>query len=87
MNPHAPEGFSRDEVVPSTEQPNPASSGIDVKSSREILQIIHGEDLQAWKTVGDALDVMTSVVDQVVESFRSGGRLFYVGAGTSGLRK
>jgi len=84
MAPCDPEGLPRDELVPSTEQPNPASSGIDIKSSQEIVEIIHGEDLRAWKTVGDALEVIASVVDQVVESFRQGGRMVYVGAGTSG---
>lgn len=67
-----------------TEQPNPASRGIDVKSAREIVEIIHREDLQAWQAVGTALDAIAAVVEEIVGAFRAGGRLVYVGAGTSG---
>ncbi len=71
------------EVLP-TELSNPASRGIDVKSSREIVEIIHREDLRAWEAVGTALDSIALVVEEVVQAFRAGGRLVYVGAGTSG---
>jgi N-acetylmuramic acid 6-phosphate etherase len=70
--------------IPVTELPNPASRGIDILSTREIVGIIHNEDRHAWKAVEDALDVIARVVEQVVEAFQVGGRLFYVGAGTSG---
>jgi N-acetylmuramic acid 6-phosphate etherase len=67
-----------------TEEPNPASRGIDRKSAREIVEIIHREDLRAWEAVGSALDGVARLADVLVESFRRGGRLIYVGAGTSG---
>jgi len=70
--------------VPATEMPNPISRGIDVKTAREIAGIIHDEDFQAWQAVGAALDAIGRVVDEVVDCFRAGGRLIYVGAGTSG---
>jgi N-acetylmuramic acid 6-phosphate etherase len=67
-----------------TEQPNPASLGIDTKSSREILAIINAEDQKVAPAVGACLDAIATVVDAVVQGFGRGGRLFYVGAGTSG---
>lgn len=67
-----------------TELPNPASRGIDSKSAREIVDIIHREDLRAFKAVGAALDAIANVVDELASAFRAGGRLVYVGAGTSG---
>jgi N-acetylmuramic acid 6-phosphate etherase len=73
--PNLPEG---------TEAVNPASLGIDRKSAREIVEIIHQEDLKAWQAIEGALDDVACLVDRVVEAFRYGGRLIYVGAGTSG---
>jgi N-acetylmuramic acid 6-phosphate etherase len=67
-----------------TEQPNPASVGIDGKSTREILEIINREDKKVPTAIEKELASIARVVDVVVESFKKGGRLFYVGAGTSG---
>jgi N-acetylmuramic acid 6-phosphate etherase len=70
--------------VPSTEEVNPASVGIDAKSSRDIVRAMHEEDGVAWRALEPALDAIAAVVDAVAEAFRRGGRLIYVGAGTSG---
>jgi len=70
--------------MPPTELPNPLSRGIDVKTSAEIVDIIHRDDLRAWEAVGEALEPIAEVVEHVVDALRSGGRLLYVGAGTSG---
>jgi N-acetylmuramic acid 6-phosphate etherase len=67
-----------------TEQPNPHSFGIDKKSTIEILRIINREDRKVPLIIGKELKNLADVIDVVVESFRGGGRLFYVGAGTSG---
>lgn len=67
-----------------TEVPNPVSQGIDVKSASEIAAIIHGEDHRAWEAVGTALEVIADVVEEVVRALQAGGRLIYVGAGSSG---
>lgn len=75
---------SSSDELPPTERVNPVSRGIDAKSAREICQIIHGEDVRAWRAVGGAIASIAAVVDRVVEAFRAGGRLLYVGAGTSG---
>lgn len=70
--------------IPLTEASNPRSRGIDGRSALEIVSIIHDEDLRAWEAAGAALAVMAEVVEQVVRAFRAGGRLLYIGAGTSG---
>jgi len=67
-----------------TEQPNPHSLGIDKKSTLEILRIINREDRKVPLVIGRELKSLADVIDTVVESFRRGGKLFYVGAGTSG---
>jgi N-acetylmuramic acid 6-phosphate etherase len=67
-----------------TERPNPRSRGIDTRSTLEILKIINREDHKVPRAVLRALPQVGRVVDRVVEAFRTGGRLFYVGAGTSG---
>jgi N-acetylmuramic acid 6-phosphate etherase len=71
-------------ALPPTEASNPASRGIDRKSSLEILRLIHEEDGKAWRAVEGALEPLAVVVDAVVEALRAGGRLIYAGAGTSG---
>ena len=75
---------SGEDSMPPTELPNPLSRGIDVKTSAQIVEIIHRDDLRAWQAVGEALESIAEVVEHVVDSLRSGGRLLYVGAGTSG---
>ena len=67
-----------------TEQRNPNSTDIDLKSISEIAQIFHEEDRKAVEAVAAESDAITYAVEMIVESFRLGGRLFYVGAGTSG---
>ncbi len=67
-----------------TERENPASFDIDAKSTREILAIINAEDKKVPFAVEKALDCIAALVDDVVESFRKGGKLVYIGAGTSG---
>jgi N-acetylmuramic acid 6-phosphate etherase len=67
-----------------TEQRNPATEQIDSKSSREIVGLINAEDRKVAPIVKEELDHVARAVDIVVDAFRSGGRLIYVGAGTSG---
>lgn len=67
-----------------TERENPASGDIDSKGTLEILQIINSEDKKVAFAVERALPQVAALVDDVVASFRAGGRLFYIGAGTSG---
>ncbi|WP_203663894.1 N-acetylmuramic acid 6-phosphate etherase [Lacticaseibacillus sp. 53-4] len=69
-----------------TEARNPATTHIDVMSTAEILKTINQQDQQVPAVIAapEVMTPLTHIVDQVVASFREGGRLFYIGAGTSG---
>lgn len=67
-----------------TEQRNPNSRGIDRRSTLEIVQLMNDEDAGVAGAVRQALPAVAQAVDVIVERLRGGGRLFYVGAGTSG---
>ena len=67
-----------------TEQRNPRTRGIDTKASLEIVRAIHREDARATRAVATALPSIARAVDAITKALRNGGRLFYVGAGTSG---
>ena len=67
-----------------TERRNERSMDIDTKSSIDILRIINAEDKTVPFAVEKAIDHIAGLVDDVVTAFRKGGRLIYIGAGTSG---
>lgn len=67
-----------------TEQRNPRSARIDQLSTIEIADLINAEDRMVAEAVGEEREAIARAIDMIVESFRAGGRLFYVGAGTSG---
>jgi N-acetylmuramic acid 6-phosphate etherase len=67
-----------------TESPNAASHGLDTKSALEIARIINHEDSKVATSVKRALPEIAIVIDTVARSLRDGGRLIYVGAGSSG---
>ncbi len=67
-----------------TESPNAASQGLDTKSALEIARIINHEDQRVANAVKKALPEIAVVIDTVARSLRDGGRLIYVGAGSSG---
>ncbi len=67
-----------------TEQRNPASEGIDARPTGEILAIINAEDRKVAEAVAGEIPRIAEAVDLIVERIRAGGRLFYIGAGTSG---
>jgi N-acetylmuramic acid 6-phosphate etherase len=67
-----------------TERRNPQSRGLDEKSTREILKVLNREDARVALAVRRELPSVARAVDSIVKAFRSGGKLFYVGAGTSG---
>jgi len=67
-----------------TEQRNPNTMDIDSKSTVEILEIINSEDQRVATIVKEEIPYIAKAVDLIVESFKNYGRLFYVGAGTSG---
>jgi N-acetylmuramic acid 6-phosphate etherase len=67
-----------------TEQANPASVEIDRASTEEVLRIINAEDRRVPDAVAEAIPQIGQAVDAVVHAIEQGGRLFYIGAGTSG---
>lgn len=67
-----------------TESQNEASQGLDTKSALEIARIINHEDAKIAAAVKKAIPEIAEVIDQVARSLRDGGRLIYVGAGSSG---
>lgn len=67
-----------------TEQRNPDSLDLDSMSTREVLSLMSREDEKALAAVRREIPNIERAVELVVSSFRKGGRLIYVGAGTSG---
>jgi len=67
-----------------TESLNEASLGLDTKSALEIARIINHEDAKVAAAVKKAIPEIAQVIDQVARSLRDGGRLIYIGAGSSG---
>jgi N-acetylmuramic acid 6-phosphate etherase len=75
-----PENLSR----LATEQPNRASTDLDLKSALEVARIINAEDAKVAVAVQRALPQIARAIDLIANALRRGGRLIYVGAGTSG---
>jgi N-acetylmuramic acid 6-phosphate etherase len=67
-----------------TEQPNPASEGIDALPTERILEIINAEDRLVADAVAREIPAIARAVDAIAAAMSAGGRLFYIGAGTSG---
>lgn len=67
-----------------TERRNPRSADIDRLSSLEIVDVLNAEDATVPARVAEARAEIARAIDLVAAAFRRGGRLFYVGAGTSG---
>lgn len=67
-----------------TEDVNPQTAAIDNAPARQIVQMLHEQDALVASAVGTQLDEIAKAVEMATQAFRSGGRLVYVGAGTSG---
>jgi N-acetylmuramic acid 6-phosphate etherase len=67
-----------------TEQSNSRSQHIDSMTSEEIIQTINEEDRTVADSISRALPQIAQAIDLIVERLNRGGRLIYVGAGTSG---
>ena len=67
-----------------TERRNPDTQNLDMLSAYDLVSVIQREDAKVAAAVRQALPSIAAAVDVIVESLRSGGRLFYIGAGTSG---
>lgn len=70
--------------LPPTEERNPRSRGFDRKSTIDLVRTLNREDAKVSGAVRRELPAIARAVDRIVQAFQQGGRLFYVGAGTSG---
>ncbi len=71
-------------MLPITEQENPRTANIDKLPTLEAIRLINAEDKLIAFAVEKVLPEITASVDKIVERLKNGGRLFYVGTGTSG---
>lgn len=67
-----------------TEQNNPNSHNLDQLSSLELVDLFNQEDAQTLQAIAQARIALATAIDQTAAALQQGGRLFYVGAGTSG---
>ncbi|MBW8348536.1 N-acetylmuramic acid 6-phosphate etherase [Bacillus sp. IITD106] len=67
-----------------TEQINQNTVSIDQMSSLEIIKLMNSEDRSVAEAISKELPRIAAVIDVIHDSFKNGGRLFYIGAGTSG---
>ena len=71
-------------LIPTTEKRNRASENIDKLSTKQIVDLINSEDSLVPAAVARQSKQIAAAIDMIVDRFKKGGRLFYVGAGTSG---
>ena len=71
-------------MLPETEQENPKTADIDKLPTLEAIRLINDEDKKVAAAVEKVLSEIAETVDKIVERLKNGGRLFYVGTGTSG---
>jgi len=72
------------ELFPITEEENPRTTNLSSLSSLEIVSVMNSEDAGVASAVRAVLPDVAHAVDGIVERLRTGGRLFYIGTGTSG---
>src|SRR6476620_324552 len=72
------------ESIPLTEQENPRTEKISSLSTGDIVRLRNDEDARVPAAVREALPRVAQAVDGIVDRMQSGGRLFYIGTGTSG---
>jgi N-acetylmuramic acid 6-phosphate etherase len=80
--PKTPVASSRGYLL--TEQNNPKSANLDRLSSLEIVDVFNQEDERTIGAIAGAREDLALAIDRITAALRSGGRLFYIGAGTSG---
>ncbi len=67
-----------------TEGRNPASERLDELSALELARLMNAEDARVLEAVGSQVEAIAQAIDVIADRLRAGGRLVYVGAGTSG---
>ena len=82
MSPGAFEDVQRGHLL--TEQVNPASSELDALSTEDLVGVFVAEDGKPQEAVAGAAAALAQAIDAIAQRLQAGGRLFYLGAGTSG---
>jgi len=72
------------ESIPLTEQENPRTEQIGSLSTADIVRLMNDEDARVAAAVRDVLPSVARAVDEIVKRIQGGGRLYYIGTGTSG---
>jgi len=72
------------ESIPLTEQENPHTANLSSSSTLDIVRLMNEEDARVAEAVRQVLPQVARAVDQIVQRVAAGGRLFYLGTGTSG---
>ena len=72
------------DLLPVTEQENPSTANLSAQTPLEIVRLMNDEDALVAPAVGLTLPEIARAVDGIVERLKQGGRLFYIGTGTSG---
>ncbi|MFO0868241.1 MAG: N-acetylmuramic acid 6-phosphate etherase, partial [Pirellulales bacterium] len=67
-----------------TEERHPAAGRVDALTALEFVQLMHAEDQHAVAAVGRVAQAVAGAIDCIAQRLREGGRLIYLGAGTSG---
>ena len=70
--------------ISKTEERNPLSTHLDVMSTTDMARLVISANYDAVRAVENAADSIAAAIDAIALSFKNGGRLFYIGAGTSG---
>ena len=78
----APLGEDRGHLL--TEQANPASAGLDALATTDLVDLFCRNDLEPQQAVAAAAPALAAAIDAIASRLQAGGRLFYLGAGTSG---
>jgi N-acetylmuramic acid 6-phosphate etherase len=76
--------MKKDEQLPLTEQENPRARNLERLSALEVVRLMNGEDAGVALAVERVLAQVAQAVEGIVERLERGGRLFYIGTGTSG---
>ncbi|MBI4575625.1 MAG: N-acetylmuramic acid 6-phosphate etherase [Planctomycetes bacterium] len=71
-------------TTPPTEAPHPGTTDLDLRDARAVVDAVQEADGQALEAVRKAAGAIAEAVNRVAATFRRGGRLIHVGAGTSG---
>lgn len=82
MSPGAFEDVQRGHLL--TEQVNPASSELDALCTEDLVGVFVAEDRKPQEAVAGAASALAQAIDAIAQRLQAGGRLFYLGAGTSG---